>query len=204
MALLDSSHSSRGPSTCLFQQAPGFVCYLHGPTHVFLLANAAYFQLVGHRDIVGMPVRQALPEVEGQGFFELLDNVFSTGEHFVGRAMPILLQRALGGPLFEAVLDFIYQPIRDDDGVVEGILVQGQDVTERVRAEARRDAVEAALRVSEERYRTVFSSIDDGFCVMQMIVDAVVAQRTIASSRRTPRSSATRGCITPSGRRHAS
>ena len=59
----------------LFQQAPGFMCVLDGPEHVFSLANAAYQRLVGKRDLVGSPVRSALPEVAGQGFFELLDRV---------------------------------------------------------------------------------------------------------------------------------
>jgi len=56
------------------------VCFLRGPRLVFELANAAYFQLVGHRDILGKPVREALPEVEGQGYFELLDGLLASGE----------------------------------------------------------------------------------------------------------------------------
>jgi hypothetical protein len=59
---------------------------------VFELVNAAYMQLVGHRNVIGMPVRQALPEVEGQGFFELLDEVFATGTPFVGSAMGVSLR----------------------------------------------------------------------------------------------------------------
>ena len=55
--------------------------------HAFDLVNDAYYQLVGHRDILGKPVREALPEVEGQGFFELLDRVFTSGEPFVGRQL---------------------------------------------------------------------------------------------------------------------
>jgi PAS domain-containing protein len=57
----------------LFEQAPGFMCTLRGPDHVFDLVNRAYLQLLGHRDLIGRSVREAVPEVEGQGFFELLD-----------------------------------------------------------------------------------------------------------------------------------
>jgi PAS domain-containing protein len=77
----------------LFQQAPGFMCVLRSPEHVFELMNTAYLQLVGHRDLIGKPVREALPEVEGQGFFELLDQVYATGEAFVGRQLQVELQR---------------------------------------------------------------------------------------------------------------
>jgi PAS domain-containing protein len=63
----------------LFEQAPGFMAMLRGPEHVFELVNPAYMQLVGYRDVIGKPARQALPEVEGQGFFELLDGVLREG-----------------------------------------------------------------------------------------------------------------------------
>ncbi len=155
----------------VFQQAPGFLTVLRGRDLVFELANAAYYQLVGHRDIVGKPAREALPEIAGQGYFELLDRVFESGEPFVGRGMRLELQREPGGPLSEAFVDFVYQPIVGEGGGVVGILAQGQDVTPVKRMQVRREGAEAALRESEERYRTLFESIDDGFCLMQMIVD---------------------------------
>ena len=156
----------------LFEQAPGFVCFLRGADLVFELANSAYFQLVGHRDILGKTVREALPEIAGQGYFELLERVFHSGEMFTGRGMKALLQREPGAPLTEAFIDLLYKPIRGPDGRVSGILVQGQDITEAKHQEAHRETAEEALRASEERYRTLFESIDDGYCLMQMIVDA--------------------------------
>ena len=65
---------------------------LRGPDHVFELANAAYFKLIGERDILGKPIAEALPEVREQGFIELLDSVLGTGEPHVGTAVPVLLQ----------------------------------------------------------------------------------------------------------------
>lgn len=114
----------------LFQQAPGFICLLHGPQHVYEMANDAYYQLIGHRQILGQPLARALPEVVVQGFLQKLDRVFASGEPFIGRAMPIQLQRVAGGPLSQRYIDLIYQPIRDADGKVSGIFVQGHDVTE--------------------------------------------------------------------------
>lgn len=121
----------------LFMQAPGFVTVLTGPDHVFQIHNSAYAQLIGHRDISGRPVREALPEVRGQGFFEFLDTVYATGEPYEGRASRVQLQRTPDAPLETRFLDFIYQPIRDANGAVAGIFVQGHDVTETVRSAER-------------------------------------------------------------------
>jgi PAS domain S-box-containing protein len=135
----------------LFDHAPGFMAVLRGPDHVFELTNAAYLDLVGRRDLIGRPVREALPEVEGQGFFEMLDDVYGTGEAVTGYSAAISLQRKQGAPAEEKLLDFVFQPMREADGTIGGIFVQGYDVTGRHRAES-------ALRESEERFRLIADS----------------------------------------------
>ncbi len=135
----------------LFDSAPSFMVVLRGPDHVYEMINASYLQLVGHRDLIGLSVREALPEVEGQGFFELLDSVYSSGEPFTGRSMKIDLQRSPGGPLEQRLIDLVFQPITDGDGATGGIFVEGFDVTERHLAEE-------ALRESEERFRLIADS----------------------------------------------
>jgi PAS domain S-box-containing protein len=119
----------------LFQQAPGFMCLVLGPDHVFDLTNESYLQLVGHRDLIGKPIREALPEIQGQGFFELLTRVYEEGEPFVGRSQRVMIQRRPGAPLEERILDFVYQPIFGDDGRTMGIFAEGSDITDRVLAE---------------------------------------------------------------------
>lgn len=114
----------------LFKQAPGFMCILRGPHHVFELANDAYYQLVGHREIIGYEVAEVLPEVVAQGFLSILDKVHSSGEAFVGRALPIQLQRIANGQLEQRFVDLTYQPMFEDDHKVTGIIAQGYDVTE--------------------------------------------------------------------------
>ena len=121
----------------MFMQAPGFVAILSGPEHRFQMHNDAYSQLIGHRDIAGKPVREALPELEGQGFYEFLDSVFATGEPYEGRESAAQLQRKPDGLLETVYLNFIYQPIRDDAGAVVGIFVQGHDITDNVLAAQR-------------------------------------------------------------------
>lgn len=132
----------------MFEQAPGFVATLIGPDHVFEIANNAYLQLVDHREILGKPVREALPEVVEQGFVEILDRVLATRRPYVGRAARVLLQRRDGAAPDERYLDFIYQPVFGEGGKATGIFVQGHDVTERRMAED-------ALRESENRFRRV-------------------------------------------------
>ena len=119
----------------LFEQAPGFIAALSGPDHVFTLANEAYYRLVGRRDILNKPVREALPEVVGQGFVDLLDRVYRTGQPFVGRSLRISLEQPSEGASEERYVDFVYQPVLSDDGAVTGIFVQGHDVTEQRQVE---------------------------------------------------------------------
>jgi PAS domain S-box-containing protein len=137
----------------LFEQAPGFITILQGPEHVFEFANATYRRLFGDREFVGRTAREAFPELAGQGFYERLDRVYQTGERFVADHIPIRLQPP-GAPPVERVLDFIYEPIRDDSGAVTGIFVEGHDATEARRAQAE-------LRESEERNRRIVEGVKD-------------------------------------------
>ncbi|HEX9982424.1 MAG TPA: PAS domain S-box protein [Thermoanaerobaculia bacterium] len=111
----------------IFGRAPAFIATLRGPDHVFEVANPLYRELVGGRDVIGQPVRQALPEVAGQGFFELLDQVYRTGEPFTGEGTRVTLVR--NGVPEDRYVNFVYQPLRDGEGRVTGIFVHGNDVT---------------------------------------------------------------------------
>lgn len=119
----------------MFSQAPTFMAIMSGPEHRFDLTNPEYRKLIGDRDVVGMTIAQALPEIVEQGFVDLLDTVFRSGEALSRISEKVLLRRSHNGPLEERFVDFVYQPIRDEDGKVTNIFVQGSDVTERVRAE---------------------------------------------------------------------
>lgn len=137
--------------TRMFEQSPTFTAMMIGPQHIFEIANPAYRHLVGGRDLVGKPVREALPDIAGQGFFELLDEVYRTGKPHVGLGTPVLIERHVG-KVEERYLDFVYQPIVSSGGQVTGILVQGSDVTERKHAEQALNALNETLenRVAQE------------------------------------------------------
>ncbi len=136
----------------MFAQAPGFIAVLRGPDHVFELANAAYLHLVGKRDLVGKPVREVMPEVAGQGFFEMLDHVYASATSVSAHDAPLMLQAKLGAPPTRRFVDFIFQPIIEVDQSVSGIFVEGYDVTQRKLASQ-------ALQASEARYRTLVETI---------------------------------------------
>lgn len=117
----------------LFQNARGLVAIVREPNHRFEFANDAYMQLVGQRQLIGRPLHEALPEVAAQGFVEILDGVFKSGEPYIGSEASVHLNRG-GALLEERFVDFILQPIRDADGQVTGVFIEGRDVTERVLA----------------------------------------------------------------------
>jgi PAS domain S-box-containing protein len=136
----------------LFEQAPGFMCILGGPDHVFEMVNAAYIRVLGERELIGKPLREAVPEAAAQGFVALLDEVRSSGRAFTGQRARFLVDRVPGQPPAECFVDFVYQPIRDRAGVVTGIFVEGSDVTEAKLAED-------ALRASEAQFRTFAQAV---------------------------------------------
>ncbi|MDO9425412.1 MAG: PAS domain-containing protein [Methylobacterium sp.] len=145
----------------MFEQAPSFIALLSGPEHRFALTNAAYQRAIDHRAVIGRTVAQALPDAAAQGYVDLLDGVFRSGRPHRATAARYDVQAVPGGPVNARYLDFVYQPITDAHGAVSGIFVEGHDVTERTLAEA-------ALRENEARYRTLFESIEVGFCIVEM------------------------------------
>jgi signal transduction histidine kinase len=117
----------------LFEQAPAFFAVLRGPAHIFELTNSSYQALIGNRDVIGKTIVESLPEAIVQGFGELLDQVYATGKPYVGRNIPFSLSGP-DGPVIR-YLDFIYQPMREIDGAIVGILVFGVDSTDGYRAQ---------------------------------------------------------------------
>ncbi len=144
--LLTALEVERARLADVFRQAPAFLAVLRGPDLVFDLVNDAYYQLVGHRELLGRAVFEALPEVQDQGFNELLEGVLSTGEAFVGRELPLLVARTAGAPPEERFIDLTYLPLVEGDGTRSGIIAHGTDVTEQVRA---RREIERLLGESE-------------------------------------------------------
>src|SRR5581483_5160920 len=109
----------------LLMQAPALIALLRGPQHVYELANQLYLEHVGQRTILGRPIRTARPELEGLGIFERFDQVYTTGQPFVGKEIRFEVDHPQTGQREERYFNFVYQPLRDDEGMVDGILIHG-------------------------------------------------------------------------------
>lgn len=130
----------------VFQRAPSFLAVLRGRDFAFKLANEAYLNLIGRKDVSGKPLLEVLPELDGQGFVDLLEQVVETGEPHIGREAPVMLERKPGQPMERRFVDFVYLPLVDPDGSRSGIITHGTDVTDHVLA---RREVERLLAESE-------------------------------------------------------
>lgn len=137
----------------MLQHMPGFAAMLVGAEHRYEFVNEAYREIAGPRDFIGSTVREVLPELDGQGFHELLDRAFATGLPFVTRAAPIALRD--GG----RHVDMLLQPVHDDRGQVSGIFVGGYDVTEQVEARKR-------LAAERDRLASVLEGMWEGFALL--------------------------------------
>ena len=151
--------SLEGNMRNLFMEAPAAICVHRGPQHVYELANKMYLQVVGNRDILGKPIREALPEMEGQGFFELLDNVYATGKPFIGNEMPVKLNKG-NGKLEDSYFNFVYQPSHNSEGEIDGVLAHGVDVTEQVLSRKK-------IEDSEKRYNRMLMQSPFAFAVLK-------------------------------------
>ena len=150
----------------VFRQAPSFLAVLHGPNYVFAWANEAYFDLIGRNDVIGKPIFDALPELKGQGFEELLDDVVRTGVPHIGRDRPVTIGRGPQGEKAEKFVDFIYYPLIGPDGSRSGVVVHGSVVTEKVRAQqelqlllAESESAAIAIADSEQQWRTMLDAM---------------------------------------------
>jgi PAS domain S-box-containing protein len=140
----------------LFMQAPTPIAILRGPGHVIELANPPCCAVWGrrHEDLIGRPLLDALPELRSQGFHGLLDGVLATGQPYVGREAPAQLDRRGDGRLDTTWFNFVYAPLRDVEGRIDGVLVLAFDVTHETLArremETLRAAAEQASRAKDE------------------------------------------------------
>lgn len=148
----------------MFAHAPGFMALVTGPDHRFELTNPNYQKVIGHREVIGRTVGEVLTDAVAQGYLDLLDQVYRTGEAHRADSALYAVQAEPGGEVVERYVDFVFQPLKED-GRVWGIFIQGMDVSDRHRADQ-------ALALSEARYGALFAAMATGFCVIEMKFDA--------------------------------
>lgn len=148
----------------MFAHAPGFMALVTGPDHRFELTNPNYQKVIGHREVIGRTVGEVLTDAVAQGYLDLLDQVYSSGEAHRADSALYAVQAEPGGEVVDRYVDFVFQPLKAD-GRVWGVFIQGMDVSDRHRADQ-------ALALSEARYGALFAAMATGFCVIEMKFDA--------------------------------
>jgi len=158
------------PLQPILDGAPAAVAYLAGPDLVYEYVNQEYQQLVGRRVLLGQPYREALPELSGQGRSDRLTELLASGRPWRGHEVELQIHR--DGQLDRVFVDYACQPVRDDRGVVAGLLIFVSDVTEDVLDRRDRAALAAELAASQERFRTLFETLPYG--VVHFAADGLV------------------------------
>jgi PAS domain S-box-containing protein len=154
-------------------QSPTFMAVLSGPRHLVELMDEGFLRLVGHSDIVGRPVTDGFDQATGGTYAELLDGVYRTGRSLAAGSALYPVQDEAGGPVTARYIDFAFKPIRGEAGAVEGIFIEGVDVTERVQDDARRDAL---VRLTDA-LRDLRSADDIAYTAVQVLGETLGASR---------------------------
>ena len=131
-------------------QAPVAIAVLRGASLTYDITNERYEELIGYRKVIGKTVREALPELEGQGIYELLERVFATGEPYLASELPLMIERRPGS-VEETYISFVYHPLREPNGIVSAIAVVATDVTPHVRARKKVETLAEELETTNER-----------------------------------------------------
>ncbi|MGI8581969.1 MAG: PAS domain-containing protein [Chitinophagaceae bacterium] len=105
---------------------------LTGRDFMFTFANAAYVQLMNGRQLVGRTLNDAIPEIKGQPFVTLLEKVFDSGVPYHASKIPASAVFAGNAEPTTKYFNLSYTPYKNSEGITEGILASGYDITEQV------------------------------------------------------------------------
>jgi PAS domain S-box-containing protein len=145
----------------LLMMLPVAVAYVSGPDLIIEFANHEYQRLAAGRAAVGRPVREAFPELAGQGRLELLQEVLRSGKSAEGHEIGVSLRRR-AEQAEQIFVHFVYEPVRDADGVIAGLLLFAVDGAAHVRDRRGLEELAADLTAAEERYRNLFETLPQG------------------------------------------
>lgn len=134
----------------LFLNTPAAIMVTTGPEHHITLANRQYVELIGRSsaaEIVGKPIREAIPELEHLPLFGWMDEVYCTGVPFIGKEVKARLRRGPSGAEEEAYFNFVYQPHRSTAGRTDGLVIYAFEITDQVCARQEIETREQQFRV---------------------------------------------------------
>ncbi len=164
-ALRDAVAAERRDVYDVFMQAPAMIAIVRGSDMVIEFANPFYLRVVGRTDsIIGRPLLEAFPEFKDQPIMEILKRVYAEDKAYNGNEVNVKIDNNNDGLLQDMYFNFVYQPLRNIDGEVIGLMTHAVEVTQQVLARKKAEEDEA-------RYRTLFNSIDEGFCIIEILLD---------------------------------
>lgn len=142
------------------QQAPVAMSVLRGPTHIVEVANGRVLEMWGktYEEVIERSVLEIFPELIEQGFGKILADVYSTGKPFIANEIPVTFVR--NNKSRSITVNLLYEPFRNENNEIEGIVAVGTDVTEQV--EARNRVAEA-----EFKFRTIIEQTPSPLCIFK-------------------------------------
>ncbi len=153
----------------MFLNAPTAVGLVKGPDHIFEMTNPLYLRLIGKKDVIGERISAMLPELLDQGFVQRLDDVYHTGVPYSGTEVEVIINNGIDGESTQFYLNFICQPYKNDDGIIDGVFFFINDVSEQVIA-----------RKSIEKSERFFKGVIESSADMIILMDAT-GKRTYAT-----------------------
>ncbi|WP_246202143.1 PAS domain-containing sensor histidine kinase [Spirosoma agri] len=133
-------------------ESPIPIALLVGRELIITVANDPQLAVWGKgNDVFGLSLARAIPEMEGQPFLAILDEVFATGKTFSTNNTPANM--VSNGVTRTVYFDFSFKAIRNRQGAVYGIIATGIEITQQI-------ADRQALLLSEERYRQLSADLD--------------------------------------------
>ena len=138
----------------LLNAAPALIAVVRGPEHVLDFVNDRFREAAHDTRLIGRPLREVLPmrRADLVDLVDLVNDVYASGERRIGTDVPAVVERDGVGEA-TAYFDFVYEPLLDEAGAVEGVMIHAVDVSEHVLARTRERDIRRALEESEARYR---------------------------------------------------
>ncbi len=144
----------------LFEQAPSAIVIFKGPDAIIELANKRAIEIIGRskEELIGRKLEDAMPELRNQGYIELIKQVYRSGEQFVSEESPVTFVN--NNKRVDAFIKYIFQPLKNEQGEINGVMAIGDDVSAQVIA--RRKTQE-----SENRFKNVLLQSPSIFCILE-------------------------------------
>lgn len=143
----------------ILSQTPAFIATFTGPEHHYTFFNPRYAALLENQARLHQPLAECVPVAREYGLIDILDQVYRTGETYVGQEAPFWVPETATLAAYELYFDFTYLALRDGQGEVNGILSFGLDVTARVRARQQSEELAAEMNRRNEQIRTITGSV---------------------------------------------